>query len=74
MDTRRAVIEQWTTIADTLDAQGEIVLASDVRRFAQKLPPVLTRKERLATQLVNHLHARNRDNTPDRDPSYERTR
>jgi hypothetical protein len=74
IETRRAVIEQWMTIADTLDAQGEIVLAGDVRRFAQKLPPVLTQKERLATQLVDHFQARGQDTTVDRDRSHERTR
>jgi len=74
IETRRAVIEQWMTIADTLDAQGETVLAGDVRRFAQQLPPVLTQKERIATQLVEHLQARGRATTADRDRSHERTR
>jgi hypothetical protein len=74
IETRRAVIKQWLTIADTLDAQGETALAGDVRRFAQQLPLVLTQKERLAAHLVDHLQARNRDTIEDRDRSHEPTR
>jgi len=74
IETRRAVIEQWTTIAKTLDAQGETMLAGEVRHFAQKLAPVLTQKERLATQLVAHLQARDRETQLDRDRSHDLTR
>ena len=74
LETRRVVLEQWATIADTLDAQGETVLAGDVRRFAKQLPPVTTQKERLATQLVEHLRATGRVTTPDQSQSHERTR
>jgi hypothetical protein len=35
---------------------------------------VLTQKERLATQLVDHFQARGQDTTVDRDRSHERTR
>jgi Relaxase/Mobilisation nuclease domain len=74
IETRRAVIEQWTTIANTLDAQGETTLAAEVRRFAQQLPPVLTQKERFATQFVAHLRTRDRETTADRNRSDELTR
>jgi hypothetical protein len=57
-ETRRTVVSGWMGIADTLDAQGEIVLAGDVRSFAKHLPPVLTDRERLAQGLVRHLRAR----------------
>jgi hypothetical protein len=74
IETRRAVIEQWMTIADTLDAQGETVLAGDVRRFAQHLPPVLTQKDLLATQLVDHLRAERRGIAVSPARSHDRTR
>jgi hypothetical protein len=35
-----------------LDAQGEMILAGDVRYFAGHLPPVLTDRQRLAAQLI----------------------
>lgn len=42
-------------IADTLDRQGEVILAGDVRYFAQRLPPALTDTERLAAKFAQHL-------------------
>ena len=39
-------------VAAQLDAQGEIVLAGDVRYFAMHLPPVLTDRERLAAEFL----------------------
>ena len=38
--------------AEVLDAQGEIILAGDVRYVASHLPPVLTDRQRLAAQLI----------------------
>jgi hypothetical protein len=35
-------------------AQGEVVLAGDVRYFASHLPPMLTDKERLAIEFLRH--------------------
>jgi hypothetical protein len=49
-------------------------LATDVRRFAQHLPPVLSQKERLAAHFVQHLHAKGRGTATDPDLSHERTR
>src|SRR3569833_223373 len=74
VETRRAVVDRWMTIADTLDAQGEAELATDVRRFAQDLPPVLTQKERLAARLAQHLQAKGRGTAMHPDLSHERTR
>jgi len=42
-------------IADRLDAQGEIVLAGDVRYFATHLPAVRTDRERIAEGFIRHL-------------------
>ena len=40
---------------DALDAQGEIILAGDVRYFASHLPPVLTDRQRLAAQFIGFV-------------------
>jgi hypothetical protein len=42
------------TAADILDKQGKVVLAGDVRFFANHLPPVLTDRQRLAVDYVRH--------------------
>jgi hypothetical protein len=53
--TRKEVVANWMKTADILDAQGEIVLAGDVRYFANHLPPVLTDKQKLAQQFIRHI-------------------
>lgn len=73
-DTRQAVVKQWMAIADALETQGEIVLAGDVRYFAHHLPPVLTRKELLATEFVDYLQAKRRETAAHLDRSHDRTR
>ena len=55
IETRKAVVANWMKIADTLDRQGEVILAGDVRYFAKHLPPPLTDMERLTTTFVRHL-------------------
>jgi hypothetical protein len=74
LETRKGLIGQWIGIANTLDAQGETTLAGDVRYFAQHLPPVLTRKELLATQFVEHLRRDHPLVTPNIDHSHDGTR
>jgi MobA/VirD2-like, nuclease domain len=59
IETRKAVIANWMKIADTLDRQGEVVLAGDVRYFATHLPPARTDMERLAAKFAQHLASRN---------------
>jgi hypothetical protein len=44
-------------IAGAMDAQGEIVLAGGDAYFAEYLPPVLTDRERIATELIRHMKA-----------------
>ena len=72
------MIAGWTAIADTLEAQGEIVLGGDVRYFAHHLPPVVTERERLAAELVQISNgarsARTRGNDRVRERTLERTR
>jgi hypothetical protein len=42
LETSRAVVAAWTKTADQVDAQGETILAGEVRYFSRHLPPVLT--------------------------------
>jgi hypothetical protein len=58
VEKRNAIVESWMKTADALHAQGEVVLAADVRRFAGHLPPVLTDKERLAIEFIRHRESR----------------
>jgi hypothetical protein len=58
VETRKTVIDNWNITADLLDAQGETILSNEARYFAQHLPPVLTDKERLAVQFLQHMRAR----------------
>jgi hypothetical protein len=52
LETRKALVSTWMKAADVLDAQGEIILAGDVRYFASHLPPVLTDRQQLAAQFI----------------------
>jgi Relaxase/Mobilisation nuclease domain len=76
--TRQAVVDGWIKVATALDAQGEIVLAGDVRYFAKHLPPVLTDRERLAAEFTRFVNregfARTRGDDRLRDRTMERTR
>jgi hypothetical protein len=76
LETRKAVVTGWMGIAATLDAQGEIVLAGDVRYFANHLPKVLTDRERLAEDFltfVNRQKSKNREKELVRHRMLERT-
>jgi hypothetical protein len=52
LETRKSLVSTWMKAADVLDAQGEVILAGDVRYFAGHLPPFLTDRQRLAVQLI----------------------
>jgi hypothetical protein len=52
LETRRSLVSAWITAAEVLDAQGEEILAGEVRYFAKHLPPVLTDRQRLAAQFL----------------------
>jgi hypothetical protein len=43
-------------VARTLDHQGEIELAGDVRYFARNLPRVHTDRERLAAEFIAYVN------------------
>lgn len=77
VETRKAVVDSWMRAADTLDRQGEISLAGDVRYFVKHLPPVLTERERIATGIIARLHANRAgkdDTTVARAPNLELVR
>jgi hypothetical protein len=78
VETRKAIVAGWMGIAAALDAQGEIILAGDVRYFAKRLPPVLTDRERLAADFIRHTKASRAPGDPledkVRDRALERTR
>ncbi len=74
IETRKAVIKHWMTIADMLHAQGATTLTGDVRHFAQHMPPLLTNKEMLGTRFAEHHQARRQAIAMRTDKSHERTR
>jgi len=78
LETRRSLVSTWMKAAEVLDAQGEEILAGDVRYFAGHLPPVLTDRQRLAAQLIGFAQKQRgiqQNETRQRKPEdQERTR
>lgn len=72
IETRKAIVASWMKTADVLDAQGEVVLAGDVRYFASRLPPALTDKEQLAIEFLRHLESRRSAQRAAEEPTRER--
>jgi hypothetical protein len=74
--TRGTLIDDWLNIASKLEAQGETFLASEVRSFADALPPVRTDREQLAAKFTDHLKSERLGpkEPPVRDRILERTR
>ena len=59
LETRKSLVSTWMKAADVLDAQGEEILAGDVRYFVRPgLSPVLTDRQRLAVQLIRFTEKR----------------
>jgi hypothetical protein len=56
-ETRKAVVAGWYGVATSLDKQGEVALAGEVRQFVTNLPPVLTDREQIATELIRDVKA-----------------
>ena len=70
LESHKAIVFRWLTIASVLDIQGETVLAEEVRHFASQLPRVLTDRARFAMALVENIELiRRRDTTPKRTHS-----
>ncbi len=78
LETRRALVAGWNALAARLEAQGEVALGGDVRYFAKHLPPVMTDRERLATELIRIVQAERSARIPrddrTRDWTLDRTR
>jgi hypothetical protein len=72
LESRKAVIAGWMSIAARLDTQGEIILAGDVRWFASHLPPALTDRERLAMDFLRHVNGQTTRRSTE-DPVLART-
>jgi hypothetical protein len=67
------VVTGWLGVAALLDKQGETALAGEVRQFVKNLPPVLTDREQIATELARHLQAQRSARTQRDDVIRERT-
>jgi hypothetical protein len=52
LETRKSLVSTWMKAAEVLDAQGEVILAGEVRYFATHIPPVLTDRQRFAAQFI----------------------
>jgi len=52
IETRRALMAGWQKAAETLERQGEGVLADEVRRFVESLPPAMSDRQALAVRYV----------------------
>ena len=74
LETRKSLVSAWMKAAQVLDAQGEVVLAGDVRYFAGHLPPVLTDRQRLAAQLVGFVKKQRQTQRNGPERGYLRTR
>lgn len=76
LETRKAVVAGWNTVAAKLEAQGEAVLGGHVRYFAMHLPPVMTDRQRLAAELIRHAKAQRAAQTRSDKPgrTLEQTR
>jgi hypothetical protein len=72
-DTRKAVVTGWLGVAALLDRQGQTALAGEVRQFVKNLPPMLTDRERIASELIRHVKAQRLARTRGDDAVRERT-
>jgi len=73
LETRKAVVDAWNTVASKLEAQGDVQLGDEVRYFVRHLPPVLTDRERLAVEIIQRARAKRPDQTPENDRPRDRT-
>jgi hypothetical protein len=67
------MVAGWLGVATLLDKQGEAALADEVRQFVKSLPPVLTDRERIASELMRHVNAERSVRTREDDLVRERT-
>ena len=65
--TRSAVARDWELTARQLEVQGERLLAADVRKFVESMPPPRTDRERVAAGILGEILRANRK-TPETPP------
>jgi hypothetical protein len=65
LETRKAIARSWLNVADSLDLQGQAVLAGEVRLFARYLPRVMTDRERVAFAFSHATEPRARSKQPE---------
>ncbi len=58
LDTRAMVVKGWEAAAALLRANGQEALAKDVEVYVQRMPAVVTEKERVAKGLLSQLLSR----------------
>lgn len=58
VETRKAIMRGWQAIGELLMRNGEPVIAADVRRFVEEMPPPTTEKEQIAAELVARARER----------------
>jgi hypothetical protein len=75
LETRKSLVSAWLRAAEVLDAQGEEILAGDVRHFAKHLPPVLTDRQRLGAEFIQFKEQqRQKPDKPARDNPWDHER
>jgi len=73
-ETRNTVVAGWLGVASLLERNGEAALAREVRQFVVDLPPVLTDRKRLVTELLRRAKAQRAVQTRANDLVQEKTR
>jgi len=71
MNSRQAVVREWEQTAKQLDAQGERMLAADVRAFVTNMPPPRTDREWVAASILTEI-VRRQERLVDRSPTASR--
>jgi hypothetical protein len=75
LETRKEIMRGWLDVADSLDLQGEAVLAGEVRLFARHVPHVMTDRERIAFAFVHAMEQRGQRKQQDaRTATHDLTR
>lgn len=72
VETRKAVVTGWLGVAALLERPDEVALAGEVQQFVRNLPPVLTDRERIATELIRHVKGHRSVRSPEGVPASER--
>jgi hypothetical protein len=61
LQTRQEVEYGWRAVSQILEREGQPVLAAEVNRYVERMPPPRTEKERLAEQLRGNVRVKTID-------------